>query len=135
MKEASEVELRCKIEESPGPPAYIYWYKVRIFSFQKLTKLDKLKIKIENIFLPDRTQFCLTQMHKNKCVQGASVINYSSMEGIEVSLSTEENKAVSTLIIKVLSQSITNHVPVCLIIGLRQLHLRTCQCLARLPHS
>jgi len=58
MKEASEVELRCKIEESPGPPAYIYWYK------------------------------------------GASVINYSSMEGIEVSLSTEENKAVSTLIIK-----------------------------------
>ena len=30
MKEASEVELRCKIEESPGPPAYIYWYKVRM---------------------------------------------------------------------------------------------------------
>jgi hypothetical protein len=29
MKEASEVELRCKIEDSPGPPAYIYWYKVR----------------------------------------------------------------------------------------------------------
>ena len=35
MKEASEVELRCKIEESPGPPAYIYWYKVRIFVVKK----------------------------------------------------------------------------------------------------
>jgi len=58
MKEASEVELRCKIEDSPGPPAYIYWYK------------------------------------------GASVINYSSMEGIEVSLSTEQNQAISTLTIK-----------------------------------
>ena len=33
--------------------------------------------------------------------QGASVINYSSMEGIEVSLSTEQNQAISTLTIKV----------------------------------
>ena len=24
-----KVELRCKIEDSPGPPAYIYWYKVK----------------------------------------------------------------------------------------------------------
>lgn len=63
MKEASEVELRCKIEDSPGPPAYIYWYK------------------------------------------GESVINYSSLDGIEVSLSTEENKAISTLIIKSASLS------------------------------
>ena len=36
--------------------------------------------------------------------QGASVINYSSMEGIEVSLATEENQAISTLTIKVCSQ-------------------------------
>ena len=35
--------------------------------------------------------------------QGASVINYSSMEGIEVSLSTEQNQAISTLTIKVFS--------------------------------
>ena len=54
MKEASEVELRCKIEESPGPPAYIYWYKVRIFVVKKVREVD----------LPDRTLFCLTQMHK-----------------------------------------------------------------------
>ena len=33
--------------------------------------------------------------------QGASVINYSSMEGIEVSLATEQNQAISTLTIKV----------------------------------
>merc|ERR1719244_378987 len=27
MKEGSEVELNCKVVDSPGPPAYIYWYK------------------------------------------------------------------------------------------------------------
>lgn len=27
MKEGSEVELSCKVVDSPGPPAYIYWYK------------------------------------------------------------------------------------------------------------
>ena len=32
------------------------------------------------------------------------MINYSSMEGIEVSLATEENQAISTLTIKVCSQ-------------------------------
>jgi len=63
MKEASQVELSCRIEDSPGPPAYIYWYK------------------------------------------GDKVINYSSMEGIEVSLSTEKNNAISTLIIKSASLS------------------------------
>ena len=28
-REICKVELRCKIEDSPGPPAYIYWYKVK----------------------------------------------------------------------------------------------------------
>ena len=27
MKEGSEVELSCKVVDSPRPPAYIYWYK------------------------------------------------------------------------------------------------------------
>ena len=28
MKEESEVALHCRIEDSPGPPTFIYWYKV-----------------------------------------------------------------------------------------------------------
>jgi hypothetical protein len=27
MKEGSRVDLECGVEEVPGPPAYIYWYR------------------------------------------------------------------------------------------------------------
>ncbi len=27
MKEGSRVELECGVEDVPGPPAYIYWYR------------------------------------------------------------------------------------------------------------
>lgn len=58
MKEESEVALHCTIEDSPGPPMFIYWYK-------------------------DDT-----------------VINYSLLDGIEVALLMEKERATSSLIIK-----------------------------------
>ena len=27
MKEGSRVDLECGVEDVPGPPAYIYWYR------------------------------------------------------------------------------------------------------------
>jgi hypothetical protein len=35
MKEGSRVDLECGVEEVPGPPAYIYWYRHdQVLSYQ-----------------------------------------------------------------------------------------------------
>ena len=43
MNERSEVELLCRIENSPGPPAYIYWYKVMFWEVLLAISINQLR--------------------------------------------------------------------------------------------
>jgi hypothetical protein len=67
MKEGSRVELECGVEDVPGPPAYIYWYRHdQVLSYQAGHQLTIATSSASNNSLISKLSIKVHYKNKNK---------------------------------------------------------------------